>query len=99
MGSERAPIPTTHAGSLPRPGELAALMVGRETGELLPDDAARLPDLVREAIATVVRQQVDTGLDIISDGEMGKIGAATYQKERLSGFDGEATPLSLADLA
>ena len=99
MGSERAPIPTTHAGSLPRPGELAALMVGRETGELSPDGAARLPDLVREATAVVVRQQVDTGLDIISDGEMGKIGAATYQKERLSGFDGEATPLSLADLA
>jgi 5-methyltetrahydropteroyltriglutamate--homocysteine methyltransferase len=99
MGDVGTRILTTHAGSLPRPPELAALMVGRETGEPTPADARPLPEQVREAVATVVRQQVDTGLDVISDGEMGKIGSATYMKERLSGFDGEATALSLADLA
>jgi 5-methyltetrahydropteroyltriglutamate--homocysteine methyltransferase len=99
MGDNRARVLTTHAGSLPRPPELAEVMVGRETGELPAADAERLPALVRDAIVVAVRQQVDTGLDIISDGEMGKIGSATYMKERLSGFDGEATALNLADLA
>lgn len=99
MIGSRGRILTTHAGSLPRPPGLAALMVARETGGLAPADAGRLPSLVRDAIAGAVRRQLDTGLDVISDGEMGKIGSATYMKERLSGFDGEATALSLADLA
>ncbi len=99
MGSDSARILTTHAGSLPRPAELAASIVARETGTAAPGDADRLPELVHTAIAAVVRRQLDVGLDLVSDGEMGKIGSATYMKERLSGFEGEATPLHLADLA
>ena len=98
MADDRTRILTTHAGSLPRPPELAELLVTRETGKLSPADDARLPQLVRAAVAVVLRQQLDTGLDVVNDGELGKIGA-TYMKERLSGFDGEATPLKLADLA
>jgi 5-methyltetrahydropteroyltriglutamate--homocysteine methyltransferase len=91
-------ILTTHAGSLPRPADLAELMVQRENGDLSDADAARLPDLVVEAIGDVVARQIDVGLDVVSDGEMGKIGYSTYVKERMTGFDGEAGALALADL-
>ncbi len=81
-------ILTTHAGSLPRPPELADAMVAWETGEITPHQATALPSMVREAITEVVGRQRVVGLDVISDGEMGKIGYSTYVKERMSGFDG-----------
>lgn len=91
-------ILTTHTGSLPRPPELAEAMVARETGDLTAGQSAALPGMVAAAIAGVLGRQVEVGLDVISDGEMGKIGYATYVKERMSGFDGEAGALALADL-
>ncbi len=96
--SSSAGILTTHTGSLPRPPELAALMVARETGTAEDRTLAALPGMIREATAGVLRRQGDVGIDVGSDGEQGKIGYATYVKERLSGFDGEAGILSLADL-
>lgn len=89
---------TTHTGSLPRPPELAEAMVARETDSADPATLAALPGMVREATAAVLRRQGETGIDVGSDGEQGKIGYATYVKERMSGFDGEAGALSLADL-
>jgi 5-methyltetrahydropteroyltriglutamate--homocysteine methyltransferase len=91
-------ILTTHTGSLPRPPDLAAALVQRDHGGVAAaaDDFDRR---VREAVAAVVRRQVETGIDIVSDGEMGKFGYSTYVKERLSGFDGADEPLALADLA
>lgn len=91
-------ILTTHTGSLPRPPALAEAMVTRETGELDAEQVAALPGMVGSAIAQVLARQVEVGLDVISDGEMGKIGYSTYVKERMSGFDGEAGALALADL-
>lgn len=96
-------ILTTHTGSLPRPGNLSSLIRQRENGDLDATAAAGLPDQIRDAVATVVRRQLDVGVDIISDGEMSKIGFATYAKERLSGFDVEAEVpegggLSIGDL-
>jgi 5-methyltetrahydropteroyltriglutamate--homocysteine methyltransferase len=92
-------IPTTHTGSLPRPKELTEALKLRDAGELPEDRAAGLPGEVREAVNGVVRRQVEAGLDYVNDGEMGKIGYATYVKERLTGFDGEAGALGIADLA
>ncbi len=43
----------------------------------------------REAVAEVVKMQIDTGIDVINDGEQGRSQYATYVKERLSGFEGE----------
>jgi 5-methyltetrahydropteroyltriglutamate--homocysteine methyltransferase len=91
-------ILTTHTGSLPRPSALAERMVAREQGKLSETDAASLPHEVTEAVATVVRRQAETGIDVVSDGEASKIGYATYVKERLTGFDGPPGALSLADL-
>ncbi len=36
----------------------------------------------------VVRRQVDAGVDIVNDGESGKVGYSTYVTGRLSGFGG-----------
>src|SRR5690606_39348008 len=44
---------------------------------------------IAEAVADIVAQQVEVGIDVVSDGEMGKISYATYIKDRLSGFDGD----------
>jgi 5-methyltetrahydropteroyltriglutamate--homocysteine methyltransferase len=92
-------ILTTHTGSLPRPPALAEAMVRRERGELDAAGTARLPDMVRDAVATVVGRQAEAGIDVVSDGEVSKIGYATYVKERLTGFGGEGAALSVvADL-
>jgi 5-methyltetrahydropteroyltriglutamate--homocysteine methyltransferase len=45
----------------------------------------------------VVEQQVAAGIDIVSDGEQGKIGFVNYVKDRLDGFHGQATPFEPAD--
>lgn len=98
MTSRTDRVLTTHTGSLPRPPELAELMVARETGVADEEALTRLPQMVREATRLVLQRQGETGIDVGSDGEQGKIGYATYVKERMSGFDGEAGALSLADL-
>jgi len=79
----------THTGSLPRPDELLAMLQAREAGQL--GDRTPFRARVRAAVAEVVRQQADPGLDDINDGELGKVDFSTYIKERLSGFEGETT--------
>lgn len=73
-------------------------MVARESETLNQEQLDRLSLLTREATESVLRDQAGCGIDVASDGEQGKIGYATYVKERLTGFDGEAGVLSLADL-
>lgn len=89
-------ILATHTGSLPRPESLAQLMIAKEQGK--PIDAQELADNVRYAVAEVVKHQVDVGVDIISDGEMSKIGFANYVKDRLTGFGGESNPVVAQDV-
>lgn len=91
-------ILSTHAGSLPRPAALATAMVAHDRGTLAPDAEAVLPVLVRDAVESAVRDQVETGLDIVNDGEASKIGYATYVRERLSGFQGKGRSLTIWDL-
>ena len=54
---------------------------------------------MQAAVAEIVRQQVESGVDVVSDGEQGKIGYSTYVKDRLTGFEGEATVNVRADWA
>jgi len=89
-------ILTTHTGSLPRPDNLVQLMVAREQGK--PVDAAALADSVHDAVDDVVKHQVALGIDIVSDGEMSKLGFANYVKDRLTGFDGESNPFIAQDV-
>jgi 5-methyltetrahydropteroyltriglutamate--homocysteine methyltransferase len=85
--SER--ILTTHAGSLPRPPELLALMQDERA------DPAALAARVRAAVADVVRRQLGHGIDVIGDGEMSKPSFVTYATERLTGFERSTEPGSL----
>ncbi len=78
-------ILTTHCGSLPRPGDLLDLMKARATGA--PYDAAAYAARVRGAVADVVRQQAAAGIDVLTDGEQGKLGFYAYVSERLTGFE------------
>ena len=63
-------ILTTHTGSLPRPSDLVAMLNAKELGE--PYDKAAFAARVKRAIAEVVRLQVDTGIDVVGDGEHSK---------------------------
>jgi len=63
-------ILTSHVGSLPRPDELIAANLARETAS--PGTAADDPPALRAAVAAVVRQQCDHGIDVPNDGEFGK---------------------------
>jgi 5-methyltetrahydropteroyltriglutamate--homocysteine methyltransferase len=61
----------------------------RAREERQPLDQHSFEASVRQAVADVVKMQLDTGLDVINDGEQGRSQYATYVKERLSGFEGE----------
>jgi 5-methyltetrahydropteroyltriglutamate--homocysteine methyltransferase len=78
-------ILTTHCGSLARPHDLLDLMKARLAGE--PCDEAAYARRVRSAVAESVRHQVDSGIDVPTDGEQGKPGFFAYVRERLSGFE------------
>ena len=78
-------ILTTHVGSLPRPEALVALLRARHQGQSI-DDAA-FTAARRQAVRECVAQQVACGIDIVSDGEMGKISYAYYVQDRLNGLE------------
>src|SRR5207247_1239660 len=65
-------IQTTHVGSLPRSAELAAMLLQRDHHEAVSETA--FDALVGAEIARAVRAQVDAGVSIVSDGELGKVG-------------------------
>ena len=48
-------------------------------------DARRRPRVAR-AVADIVREQAEHGVDVIDDGEMSKPSFITYVTERLTGF-------------
>jgi 5-methyltetrahydropteroyltriglutamate--homocysteine methyltransferase len=78
-------ILTTHTGSLPRPPDLVAALNRKELGEGY--DRAAFDTRVRRAIDEIVRQQADTGIDIVDDGEHSKVNWMAYARARLSGLD------------
>ena len=77
-------ILTTHAGALPQPPDLKQMHGARDTGTPLNADAFR--QRIRDAVAEVVKKQLDCGLDVINDGEVGKSNFSRYARDRLSGF-------------
>ena len=87
---------TTHTGSLPRPEELIRTMFAKEEG--VPVDPVALEAQIAQAVAGVVRRQMDAGIDVVNDGEMSKPSYATYIKDRLTGFGGTSQPLQYQDL-
>ena len=90
-------IATTHVGSLPRGEKLTPLLLARDHGE--PYDAAAFDRVVQEAVDAAVAAQVEAGVTIVSDGELGKVGYSTYIIERLEGFGGHSDRKPALDLA
>ena len=90
-------IATTHVGSLPRGPELVPLLLARDRGEAY--DAAEFDRTVQAAVDEAVRRQVASGVTVVSDGELGKVGYSTYIIERLSGFGGHTPRKPAKDLA
>lgn len=77
-------ILVTHVGSLPRPAELLGLLLARERGD--PYDAQRLDELQARGVSEVVRRQVELGIDVVNDGELGKTSFLSYVNIRLGGL-------------
>jgi 5-methyltetrahydropteroyltriglutamate--homocysteine methyltransferase len=80
-------ILTTHVGSLPRSQAVTDVLFARERGEIR--DASAAAAVITDAVRAVVRRQVETGIDVVSDGEMSKISYATYIADRFAGFGGD----------
>jgi 5-methyltetrahydropteroyltriglutamate--homocysteine methyltransferase len=81
-------ILTTHVGSLSRPGDLIELFSNNAPTE-------QLNPHLKQAVADVVRAQIDAGIDIVNDGEFGHPSRAavdygafwSYIYPRLTGFE------------
>src|SRR5579871_144212 len=99
MRTSTGRILTTHVGSLPRPQDAVDFLRAQDNGERY--DEAKFDEVIRRAVAAAVDKQIEAGLDIVNDGEMGKIGYATYMRHRLTGFElgdvPRATPQDLDD--
>lgn len=78
-------IQTTHIGSLPRPHNLLDMLKAKFAGQ--PFDDARFEKALKQAVADVVRKQVECGIEIVTDGEFSKPGFFTYVQERLEGYE------------
>ena len=83
-------ILTTHVGSLARPDALVPFLRSKDRGQ--PYDREVYAQLVREAVADVVRQQTEAGIDIVTDGEQGKASFFGYIVERFNGFERKPAP-------
>src|SRR5262249_16738677 len=69
-------------------------------GDGIPVDEGALALRVAAAVHEVAQRQIDAGIDLVNDGEMSKPSYATYVKDRLDGFGGEASESHyFADLA
>lgn len=78
-------IRTMHAGSLPRPADVRELVAAKAAGE--PYDEQQLASRLEGAVAGIVRQQIDCGIDSINDGELSKTNFTNYANERLGGVE------------
>src|SRR5260370_33328250 len=79
-------ILVSHAGTLPRPAEVAKLFDGGADDEF----KGVLPGAVKD----VVRRQADLGIDIVNDGEFSKRGGFSgYVRNRLSGIEPRSYPV------
>ena len=87
MRSSTERILTTHVGSLPRSQAVTDVLFAREKGEI--SDRRAAAGVISDAVSEVVRRQVATGVDVVSDGESNKISYATYIADRYSGFGGD----------
>ncbi len=83
-------ILTTHTGSLPRSAKVVELLLAEKVKP--GANRAALDAAVEEAVAGVVKKQLEAGLDVINDGEQGRTDYTVHVLDRLTGFEGKSTP-------
>jgi 5-methyltetrahydropteroyltriglutamate--homocysteine methyltransferase len=90
-------LPTTMVGSYPRPSWFKQQLLGRDIRVAFKEVAHE--ETYQDAVATVIRDQIDCGLDIVTDGNMwyddyvGVIGSfCWYLYERIPGFEATRNP-------
>ena len=87
-------------------GDIDGVLIVDDSGRLIDDvslfelllaaeggtaDAAKLREATSAAIVAAVKDQADAGVDVIGDGEMGKVSYTHYVRHRLGGVE-PATP-------
>jgi 5-methyltetrahydropteroyltriglutamate--homocysteine methyltransferase len=90
-------LPTTMVGSYPRPTWYKQQLLGRDIQVAFKESSYE--ETYNDAVAAVVREQEDAGLDIVTDGNMwyddyvGVIGSfCWYMYERIGGFEAAREP-------
>jgi 5-methyltetrahydropteroyltriglutamate--homocysteine methyltransferase len=89
-------ILTTHVGSLPRPQDVVDFLFAQDRGEAY--DHTQFEETMKHGVAGAIAHQVESGIDIVSDGEMSKISYATYIRHRLTGFEGDSSRPTPSDI-
>ena len=90
-------LPTTMVGSYPRPHWFKHQLLGRDVRVAFKE--VQHEEAYTDAVATVIRDQEEAGLDIVTDGNMwyddyvGVIGSfCWYMYERIGGFEHSREP-------
>ena len=80
-------ILSTHVGSLPRKNDLLKFIFARDNEETYNEK--EFLNCLGSSCDEIVRRQVESGIDIVCDGEISKISYSTYVKDRYTGFSGD----------
>jgi 5-methyltetrahydropteroyltriglutamate--homocysteine methyltransferase len=83
-------ILTTHVGSMIRPEKIRQYMIAISNRE--PYDKEDLERTLKTEVANVVRKQAECGIDIVSDGEFGKLSWTQYAIPRMTGWEYRPSP-------
>jgi len=90
-------LPTTMVGSYPRPSWFKHQLLGRDVRVAFKE--VQHEEAYHDAVATVIKEQIDAGLDVVTDGNMwyddyvGVIGSfCWYLYERIPGFEPTRNP-------
>jgi 5-methyltetrahydropteroyltriglutamate--homocysteine methyltransferase len=78
-------ILVTHAGALPRPADVREMVLAKSRDQAY--DQAALPKRLDQAVAEVVKKQVQCGIDSVNDGELSKSNFTDYVRTRLKGYE------------
>ena len=96
MQSSSSRILTTHAGSLPRPPSLTQLLTSKFSGSAVDD--VTLAQAAADASRASIARQIEAGIDIINNGEMGRESFFSYVQHRMTGFGGTSTRPIMGDI-
>lgn len=82
---------TTHVGSMIRPPKITEYVEALIAGQTI--DQPAFEKELRADVSEVVHQQVEAGVDMVSDGEFSKTNWLSYFQHRCSGFETRMQPL------